>query len=173
MVAGVSPKKAGSTILGLPIFKTVAEAKEFTKCDATVIYNPPETAAKAMIEAIEAEVRLIVCSTQNVPQLDAARVRAAFRSQRESRLIGPGSPGIIKPDECLIGTMIGNVFIPGCVAIVSRSTSLAHEAAYQTSECGLGQTICIGIGSDPFHGMGYIECLEKILQDKKTKGNFI
>jgi succinyl-CoA synthetase alpha subunit len=168
MVGGVTPGKGGTTHIGLPVFNTVLEAKETTGADASVVYVAPPFAADAILEAIDAEIPLIVCITEGIPVLDMVRVKRAL-SGSKSRLIGPNCPGVLTPNECKIGIMPGSIFSAGSVGVVSRSGTLTYEAVFQTTAEGLGQTTAVGIGGDPVNGTNFIDMLELFLADDATK----
>lgn len=168
MVGGVRPGKGGTSHLGLPVFDDVSTAMAQTGATASVIFVPKENAANAIIEAIDAEMPLIICITEHMPVLDMVKVSELLKNSR-SRLLGPNTPGVITPEQCRIGIMPAEIFKRGNIGIISRSSTLTYEAAWQTTDAGLGQSTCVGIGGDPIHGLGFVECLEMFDEDEETR----
>ena len=169
MVGGVTPGKGGEVHLNLPVFNTVEEAVQKTKADASVIYVPAKYATKAIHEALDSKIKIITCITEGIPVMDMIEIKKRIIEQK-TFFIGPNCPGLVTPDECKIGIMPGFIHKKGKIGIVSRSGTLTYEAVWQTSEVGLGQTTCVGIGGDPIHGMNFIDCLDLFLKDDETKG---
>ncbi len=170
LVGGVTPGKGGRQHLGQPVFDTVHAAVAATGADASMIYVPAAFAADAILEAADAGIAVIVCITEGIPVLDMLKVKAALQHYPNSRLIGPNCPGVITPGACKMGIMPGDIHQPGKIGIVSRSGTLTYEAVYQTTQVGLGQSTCVGIGGDPIHGMNFVDCLTLFEQDPQTEG---